>query len=363
MQSAIAIILVIGVLVAFHEFGHFIVARMLGIGVHTFSIGFGPKLLARRWGSTEYRLSAIPLGGYVHLVGESDEEEVLPEFPPEASFSQRPAWHRMLVIAAGPVFNLILAAFIYWGLAWGHGQVQTLPTVGQVRAESPAAVAGLSAGDRLVAIGDSEIVYWPDIPRAIQAHGGKPVTITVDRSGEKLKFTLTPEIIEDTTIFGEEVERYVIGIHAAGDTVTLPLSGTSALTAGVRQTWNMIALTGEGFLKLFQRVVPLEEVGGPIMIAQLVSQQAEQGVSNLLALTAFISINLALLNLLPVPVLDGGHLLFLLIEIIVRRPVNPRVMEFSTKIGLGLLLSLMVLATYNDIARNDWQIIRSIWPF
>lgn len=351
MTSFISVLLVLGGLIFFHELGHYLAARILGIGVHTFSLGFGPRIFGWRSGKTDYRLSLIPLGGYVSLAGETGEDE--PDgFDRKELFSARPAWHRLLVIAAGPVFNLVLAWFIYWGLIWSHGQFILLPEVGKVQENAPAAVAGVHTGDRIISINDHKIERWDQVAEIISASKGEPVELVLSRDGETLALSVVPEQRTRKTIFGEEEKAFLIGIQASGqmDNVSLPFG--QAAVAGLKQTWHMISMTGQGVVKLFERVVPLESVGGPIMIAQMVSQEAKaSGVVGVLALAALISINLGMLNLLPVPVLDGGHIFFLGLEMIFRRPVPQRVQELTTRIGLLLLLGLMLLATYNDIIR------------
>ncbi len=351
MTSAIAIILVLGGLIFFHELGHFSVARLFGIGVRAFSLGFGPVIYKLRRGKTEYRLSAIPLGGYVSLAGENEENDLSGGFTYAESFIKRPTWHRMCVIVAGPLANLLLALFIYWGLFWAEGQMFVAPEIGDVRSGSPAAVAGFMKGDTILTIAGSDIAYWNDVADTIGKSGGREITITVDRAGQMLSINVVPERLSRKNIFGEDEESYLIGIAASGRTISVPLNGASAAIAGLEQTWDMIGITAQGFAKIIQRVVPMDNVGGPIMIAQMVSQQTEYGVAAVLALAAIISVNLGLLNLLPVPVLDGGHIVMLLFETIFRRPVPPRVVEISTRIGILLLVTLMLWATFNDVRR------------
>lgn len=351
MNTAIAIVLVLGGLIFFHELGHFSVARLLGIGVRAFSLGFGPVLYKFRRGKTEYRLSAIPLGGYVSLAGENDENDLTGGFTEKESFIKRPTWHRMLVIVAGPLANLLLAFFIYWGLFWSAGQMHIAPEIGNVREGSPAAQVGLAEGDTITDIAGTRIEYWNDVADTIGKSGGREVTITVLREGQPLTVHVVPEKLLRKNIFGEDEESYLIGIAASGKTFTQPLGGVSAAQAGLEHTWEMIVITGKGFAKIIQRAIPMDNVGGPIMIAQMVSQQTEYGVAAVLALAALISVNLGLLNLLPIPVLDGGHLVMLTFETIFRRPVPARVMDIATRVGILLLITLMVWATFNDVRR------------
>ena len=355
LSSAIAIILVLGGLIFFHELGHFSAARMFGVGVRTFSLGFGPAIYKLKRGRTEYRLSAVPLGGYVSMVGESPDDDIHStenqEFTDADSFINKKPWQRMCVVAAGPVANLLLAFLIYWVLFIANGQFELLPEVGVVRPDSPAAVAGIEKGDVIKSIGNTKITYWQGISQAIEAGGGKELTIVVTRDGQDISLSVTPSLLSRKNILGEVEKTFLIGIQAAGKTEKIDLGIISAFSAAGEQTWRMISLTVEGFIKLIERVIPAETVGGPIMIAQLVSQQAEQGIVAVLALAALISINLGILNLLPVPVLDGGHLVMLVYEMIVGKPVPPKVMDYSLRVGIFLLITLMVWATFNDVRR------------
>ena len=350
MLSVIAVVLVLGVLIFFHELGHFLVARLLGIGVRTFSLGFGPKLASFRPGVTEYRLSAIPLGGYVQLAGEQPGEETPAGFTDRQHFSLRPSWQKMCVVAAGPVFNLLLAWLIYWGLFWGHGLTELAPIIGKVEDGSPAMATGIRPGDRVLAINGKEIHYWTDLAETIRESAGA-LTVDLVRGPEQIQLQVTPRLSVRKNIFGEDIETPLIGVAASDATIRVELGGLAAAREGLIQTWTVTRLTVEGILKLIERIIPVETVGGPIMIAQMVSEQARAGLSHVLALTAVISINLGLINLLPIPVLDGGHILFFTLETILRRPLNQRVQEITTRMGLAVLILLMALALYNDITR------------
>jgi regulator of sigma E protease len=351
VESAIAIILVLGLLIFFHELGHFLMARIFGIGVSTFSLGFGPKLLGFVSGKTEYRLSAVPLGGYVSLVGESDDEDLPDQFTPEENFSRRPPWQRILVVAAGPVFNFILAWFIYWGLFWANGQMELVAEIGQVADDSPAYEAGLKPGDQVLEVNGREITYWDDMVLFIQQSRGEPMDFLVQRNSQVLDLTVMPEMATRQNIFGEEIITPQVGVIASGKTISIELNFLSAGREGAAQTWMFMKLTVQGIIKLIERIIPLDNIGGPIMIAQLVSEQTQEGLVNLLALTALISINLGLINLLPIPVLDGGHIIFYTAELITGKPLNDRMKQIATRIGISLLLALMAFAVFNDLLR------------
>ncbi|MDD2966074.1 MAG: RIP metalloprotease RseP [Desulfovibrionaceae bacterium] len=358
IQTIIYAVLVLGALIFFHELGHFAVARWFGMGVSRFSLGFGPILCSFTKGKTQYALSAVPLGGYVSLVGESDDAELPEGFSPQESFALRPAWQRLLVVAAGPIANFVLAWFVCWVLAIGYGQVIALPEIGGIVAESPAAKAGIQTGDRVLAVDDTPIGTWAEMSDAIAASKGKSLTFLVQRGTESLPVTLTPQLSKRKTIFGEEEEAWLAGVRSSGAVETLPLSFAESFPAANARTWELIDLTWQGFVKLAQRVVPADQVGGPIMIAQMVGQSAEAGLAALLALTALISVNLGILNLLPVPILDGGQIVFCLVEMVIRRPINETARGIAMRVGFALLMALMVFATYNDIVRivKSWSV-------
>lgn len=350
MIGALAVIFVLGLLIFFHELGHFLVAKFFGIGVKTFSLGFGNRLIGIRYGKTEYRISLFPLGGYVKLYGE-EEGDVDPRFSSKEDFSKRPPFQRMLVVMAGPIFNLILAWILYFFIFLSAGQEVLSTKIGDVVENSPAQAAGLKQGDEIVSINGKKTLYWHDIVEILTTTKDYPLSVEIKRGNEYLIFEITPKMEKTKNIFGEEIEVPKMGIVASDEWKHIKLSPAQSLTTAFKQTWVVTKLTFEGIIKLIERVIPLETVGGPIMIAQLVSKQAKAGIWELLGLTALISINLGVLNLLPIPVLDGGHIVFYLLEIIIGRPLSPKVMEIATKIGLAILILLMMFAVYNDINR------------
>lgn len=364
--TIIAVILVLGGLIFFHELGHFLTARLLGMGVSTFSLGFGPKLLKYKNGKTEYALSLVPLGGYVALVGESDAADLPEGFTMAESFALRPAWQRLLVIASGPIANILLAWLLCWNLAYFWGIPILQPVIGSIQADSPAAKAGLQAGDRIEIIDGKTITSWDEMSETIVQSGGSPMLVQIFRpsqekdndgniresgQGEQLSLEMSAEKLTRKTIFGEEETTWLIGVRAGNAVLTQTANFWEASLLGLEQTWKMVTLTWQSFVKLAQRVVPLDQVGGPIMIAQMVGEQAHQGLAGLLALTALISVNLGILNLLPVPVLDGGQIVFCIYEMLFKRPLPVKAQEYATRVGLVLLIALMVLATFNDVWR------------
>ncbi len=351
LLNIVSVVLVLSVLIFFHELGHFLIARLWGIGVKTFSLGFGPALFSKRCGMTEYRLSLIPLGGFVQLVGEHVDETLESPFTPRHNFSLRSPWQRITVIAAGPIFNFLLAWFIYWGIFWVQGKIEVLPHIGTVLEKSPAQEAGLLAGDMIIALNGKQVFDWEMMTMLIREQGEQSICFEIQRDGEKWQFMLKPRLQEQKNIFGETVKIPQVGISSSGDYISVPLGVGSAAVEGAKQTWKIFALTVQGLVKLVERIVPLDTVGGPILIAQMVSEQAHAGLSNLLFLTALISINLGFLNLLPIPILDGGHILFFLIEGLSGKTLNDKWKKISLQIGVSFLVALTVLAVVNDVMR------------
>lgn len=345
-----AFIIVLGVLIFFHELGHFLVARFFGVGVEKFSLGFGPKIFGKKVGITDYRISAIPLGGYVKMVGEEPDAEVEPD-QVSLSFTHKHVLKRILIVAAGPVFNVLLAVLIFYGIFQISGTIILKPIIGDVQDGTPAQAAGLKKGDDIVDINGTPVDSWDKMASIIADSKGSPLEVTIRSDGTSRVAQLTPILKTTKNIFGEDIPRYVIGITAAGETFTQKLNPLGAITESIIQTYNIIELTVVSVAKIIQGSVSTKTIGGPIMIAELAGQQAKLGAMNLLFFIALISINLAILNILPIPVLDGGHLLFFTIELIIGRPVNIRIREVSQQAGMFVLILLMIFVFYNDITR------------
>ena len=352
MTSILAVVIVLGGLIFFHELGHFVVARGLGMGVSVFSLGFGTRLFGFTRGKTDYRVCAFPLGGYVQLVGESPDAELPEGFSAEESFSRRPPWQRMLVVLAGPVFNFLLAWFIFWGLAYSQGVQEMLPVIGQVTNSSAAQEAGIVPGDRIIEIDGQPIEIWDDLVERIEANQGDPMLVTVARGRELVSLNVTPKLQEKRNLFGEVKVVPMFGIAPSGDVSSRELGFLQSAVQGGRQIWEVSGLMLTGIVKLVERVIPWTDMGGVILITEMIHREAQNGLVNLLALTALISINLGILNLLPIPVLDGGHILFFFLETVTGRPLSPKVQQAALKIGMMLLLMLMIVATFNDILRH-----------
>lgn len=350
LTSIIAFIIVLGVLIFFHELGHFLVARLFGVGVEKFSLGFGPKLLGKKIGITDYRISVIPLGGYVKMVGEEPDAEIDPADIP-ISFTHKHVLQRILIVAAGPLSNFLLAVAIFFVMYQISGTYVLNPSVGEVESGSPANRGGLEKGDLIIAVDGFAVNSWDDMAKIISGSGGKTLSVLAHRGDESLSLIITPKLKQSKNIFGEELDRYMIGIAASGDGFTRELNPFQALGESIIQTYRISELTILSIVKLIQGVIPANTLGGPIMIAQMAGQQAKEGAANLIFLIAVISINLGILNFLPIPVLDGGHLLFFFIEAIKGQPVNIRMREISQQAGVFVLILLMILVFYNDITR------------
>lgn len=347
--SILSAIVVLGILIFVHELGHFLFAKYFGVGVETFSLGFGPKIFARKVGETEYRISAFPLGGYVKMVGENIDDE-LPEQDLERSFLAKKPLQRMAIVAAGPCFNLIFAYLIFIVVCM-IGIPTATSKIGEVLKDKPAARAGLKEGDRVTSIDGQPINRWNDLAQLISDSGGKPLDISVVRDGKAFSVKITPELHTAKNLLGETVTSPAIGVMVSKEFVTERVGPFEALVKGSEHTWNVTKLTVIAVGKIFTGSISADNIGGPIMIAKTAGDQAKTGLVYFLSFMALLSINLGLLNLLPVPILDGGHLVFYLWEMIVGKPVNLKTREVAQQVGLVLLVGLMVLAFYNDIAR------------
>jgi regulator of sigma E protease len=445
VTTILSFILVIGVLILIHELGHFFVARWVGVGVERFSIGFGPVLLRWRGKETEYCLSAIPMGGYVKMMGEESPVEGGggQTYDPRKAFALKPLWARFLIVFAGPGMNFVLAAVIASAVLATAGRPVWPPVLGNVVPDGPAA-AGLATGDTIVAIDDRSVTYWEDVDRAvagsegralkftvrrdgeervvtvtprrrtvpdpvfrdprevwdigtgpravprisavtadspaaraglqpgdvvrevagvpvyspeelveqIRTRPGQAVPITVERDGRPLTLSVTPEAVVERSPGGDETEIGKIQAGIATKAVSFEAyDPLRAVWYGLRWTKDTTVITLTGLWKLVVGTIERTNIGGPIQIASMAGQQAREGLVQLAMFTAVISVNLAILNLLPIPMLDGGHLLFFVIEAVLGRPLSLRKREMAQQVGLVLLLALMVFAVYNDLVR------------
>jgi len=448
VTTVVSFVVVIGILILIHELGHFLVARWTGVGVERFSIGFGPVLLRWRGKETEYALSAIPMGGYVKMMGEESPLEggTQPDYDPSKAFALKPLWARFLIVFAGPGMNLVLAAVIFAIVLATLGRPVLPAVVGRVSEGTPAAAAGLRVGDVITAIDGRPIAYWEDVDRAVAKSNGRPLTLrvqrgaadetmtvaprlrsaadpifrearevwdigaipkaipqitsvaanspaekaglkpgdaiveiagqplhtaddlleairsrpgqsftlTAERDGRRLTLTVTPEPVKEKTLTGEEITVGKIQAGLASKTdIFERYNPLEAIGLGTARTWDMTILTVKGLWKLVSRQIDSSNIGGPIQIATEAGRQAKEGMASLALFTAIISVNLAVLNLLPVPMLDGGHLFFFVIEAVLKRPLSLAKREAAQRVGFVLLMLLMVYALYNDLVRLD----------
>ena len=433
MTTLISFLVVLGILVFIHELGHFIIAKLSGVGVLKFSLGFGPKLIGIKRGETEYLISALPLGGYVKMVGESPGEEISPE-DKEKSFTNKPVSKRAAIVVAGSIMNLVLAfvllPFIYLigiqvptylekeaivgyvvkdeaadkaGLENGDiiisiddnqiknweelsnviisnpnksmnlkikrdGEIMEIkfateaslqtggggggflppmsPTVGGLNKGFPADVAGLQIGDTIISVAGIKINHWIELQQAIQGSKGEGQQIFIKRGSETFDVNMKPQ-------WSDDIKAYVIGISPIQETITRRYGPIGALIEGTKKMGELTIMTFVVIKKLFFGEISIKTLGGPLMIAQVAGQAAETGLTAFLSLMAFLSLQLGILNLLPIPVLDGGYLVFFGIEAMRGKPLSEKVIMVAQQIGIALLVLLMVFVTYNDILRLD----------
>ncbi len=350
--SFVAFAVALGVLVFVHELGHFTVAKRLGILVQRFSIGFGPVVFARRKGETEYALSAMPLGGYVKMLGEDDADDPQAIAEPERAFSTQSPGRRAAVVFAGPAMNFVFAFVVYAVLfvAIGAEVPSHDPRIGGVSPGMPAEHAGLQAGDTIVSANGKDVTTWEQLSETVLGSHGQQLHFVVERDGKRFPLDVTPELKDSRSMFGEDQGQvFRIGIEASHDwKVVGPIE---AVQMAAEQTWTASVVVLKGLALMAQGRVSPRELGGPIAIARAAGQQARAGGRYFLTMLAFLSINLGVLNLLPIPALDGGHLAFFALEGAMRRPLRPRHRELAQQVGLLLLITLMVFVFYNDIHR------------
>jgi len=361
MLSILSAIVVLGVLIFVHEAGHFIFAKLFGVGVEKFSLGFGPKLVGWKKGETEYLISAFPLGGYVKMVGEGDDAE-LSEEEKGRSFAEKPPLQRIAIVVAGPLSNLLFAMLIYV-IVYMVGVPVPTARIGEVLQDKPAALAGLKVNDVVTAINGKQVKKWDDFASVIVDGKGEPVDLQVRRGAAILSLHIVPETQTVKNLFGESVTSPMIGVKVSKETFIERVGPFDAVINGGAQTWFYIKFTILSLVKIIERAVSFDNIGGPIMIAVISGQQAAAGAVNFFAFMALLSINLGILNLLPIPILDGGHLFFFIYELIFRKPLRIKTREIAQQVGLVLLVSLMFFATYNDIARYWKDIVKFFIKF
>ncbi len=358
LSYIIPFLLVLTVLVFVHEFGHYFIARWNRVRVEVFSIGFGPELFG--WwdrAGTRWKFSAIPLGGYVKMFGDSDPSSGMPiaglaKMSPadrEVSFHYKRLGQRAAIVAAGPAANFLFAIVVLAGVFATYGQPFTPPEVGQVQPGSAAEAAGIRPGDVIASIDGQPIQRFEDLQQAVRLNPGAPMTLVVRRDGGKVSLAVTPKRTELTDRFGNHYEIGLLGISRNGMDYVRRDPATALFQAGA-ETWNLTTATLKAVWQIVIGIRGTDELGGPLRIAQMSGEVAQGGAVSLLWFMAVLSINLGLINLFPVPVLDGGHLLFYAAEAVRGRPLGQKAQEYGFRIGLALVLTLMVFATTNDLA-------------
>ena len=351
--TTVAFVVALGVLVFVHELGHFLTAKRIGVKVLRFSIGFGPVLWRRQRGETEYALSAIPLGGYVKMLGEdADGDDPVANDERHRAFSTQSPLRRAAIIFAGPFTNFLFA-FVVYALVFasvGTPVPSTTPRIGGVSATTPADRAGLKPNDLVLTIDGAAIDTWQNLSKTVRASEGKTLHLVVDRDGSKVDLDVTPEQHDVPNLEGGPAERaFLIGVEPSRDWEAVGPFRAFALAG--EQTYGTALAVLQGLGQMVTGHVSVKELGGPIAIAQAAGRQARNGLWNYLMMLALLSINLGVLNLMPVPALDGGHMALISIEAILGRPLKPRALELAQQVGVLLLVSLMVFVFYNDIHR------------
>ena len=348
-MSWIIALVVLSALVFFHELGHYSVAKFFGVYIEIFSIGFGKKLFSFQMFNTEWRIAMIPLGGYVKMKGQDDSDPSARCADPD-SYNAKTPLQRILILLAGPAANFILAFVVYIIIAFGSPPVLS-PVFGQISPDSPAMVAGLEANDSVEAINGIAIDSWDDMSKIITSNKGETLNLSIKRGEKLLHVSITPKMMETKNMFNETIYKPMLGVVSAGVTHKLDLSATAILRYAVDQTIFSSTMIFEGVKKLITGDVPAKEMGGVISIMKITSDATAQGWMAVLFFTALISVNLGVLNLLPIPALDGGHIMFNLYELITKRAPSEVVLVRLTVAGWAILLGLMGLGLYNDINR------------
>jgi regulator of sigma E protease len=355
--TLLAFVLVLGPLVFIHEMGHYLVGRWFGVKADSFSIGFGKEVAG--WTDkrgTRWRLSALPLGGYVQFAGDMNPASVpspewlsLPAEERERTFQAKPVWQRALIVLAGPLTNLLLAVLILAGFSLAYGKIVVPPVVGYVEPGSAAAKAGIQPGDRVVSIRGASVSSFLDVSLAIKLHPGEPLALVVERGGKALPLAAVASVREDPDRFGNKERLGFLGIRPAGAKLE-KVGPVAAIGDALDQTRTVIGVEVTAITQILTGTRDVKSLGGPIKIAKTSGDQFVSGWASFVFFIAMISINLGFINLLPIPVLDGGHLAFYAIEAVRRKPVSPSGQEWAFRTGFALVVALMLFVTFNDVA-------------
>ncbi|MEC8067076.1 MAG: RIP metalloprotease RseP [Pseudomonadota bacterium] len=350
LWMALMFIVVLSILVFFHELGHYLAARSVGVRVTTFSIGFGKELFG--WNDkhgTRWKFSLVPLGGYVQMFGDTETKD-LTEAEKSEAFLEKGVWQRIWVVFAGPLANFVLAIVFLFGLMLS-GEEVLKPHVGAVTEGSAAEAGGIQEGDLFLVMDGNPVFKWDDVVKNIAASQGKPMTLVLERDAQALTLLVAPKVEKRNNLMGEEVVIPFLGVSPSGERSVVEHSVGDALVLGFTRTYDITARILEGIGKIITGSVSAKHVGGPVMIAEVAGQAGSQGWYSLVMFMVVISINLGLINLFPIPVLDGGHLLFYFIEALRGKPLGEKAQEYGYRVGFGLIMMLMLLAISNDILR------------
>jgi len=338
-------ILILGGIVLVHEFGHFIFSKLFGVYVYEFSIGMGPKLLhfKKKNGETEYCLRLIPIGGFVSLAGEDADDNS--KIAKDRKLYSKPVWQRFIIMIAGATFNFIFAFVLLFVMALIYGSISTKPIIAEVSKEYPAYEAGIEAGDRIISIDDQKVASWNEVQLYIQTSEGKELDIVLkDKNGQEKEVSLVPDKIEDE----EGNVSYVVGISLDS---TVRKGFKSSIKYAFETTISLYKLMLTTLKQIFTGGVSASDLSGPVGIYTIVDEQSKQGLESIMYLTAYLSMNVGVINLIPFPAFDGGRVLFLIIEKIRKKPVSAKVEATVNSIGFALLMILMIYVTFNDILR------------
>jgi len=342
-------LIVLSVIVFFHELGHFTVARLMGVRVDVFSIGFGKKIYSKMIGQTEWSVSIIPLGGYVKMKGQDDTDPTKISYD-EDSYNSKKPWQRILILVAGPFANFLFAFILYMIIA-NIGVPKLLPIVGKVGADTPAMSAKLQKDDKILSVNGTKILYWEEIGKNINSIKNGDIDLIIERSHREIELILTPKIIEDKNIFEEPIKRRIIGISPSGDSVEVVFGFIGGVVYAWNETKKASVLIFTSVEKLLTGAVSTDKLGGVITIVDVTSKASSAGILSLLFFSALISVNLGVLNLFPIPALDGGHIMFNVYEIIRGKAPSDNALYYMTVAGWVMLFGLMFLGLYNDINR------------
>ena len=356
-MTFISAIIILGILIFVHELGHFLVAKLCKVGVHEFAIGFGPTILQKKVGETVYGIRAIPLGGFVRMMGESHEEdaEIEDASQREKSFARKGYIAKFAVVFAGPLFNLLFAFFIAVTayLSFGASEPSHLPKIGDVIPGMPAEKSGLKPNDVIKTVNGDAVATWEEFAQHVFDSKGKSLALEVEREGTPMTIEVIgkPEKIEEAVIRGDNQisDKFKIGVVASFDRV--PVSFLEANKYAALQILGITVTTWRGLKGMVKGLISADQIAGPLFIVSEAARSAKRGIEYVLDFMVFMSVSLALLNLLPVPVLDGGHLVVFTLEAIIRRPIGLRAQMIANQIGFALLMLLTFFAMSNDVRR------------